>query len=578
MEQNRSFQSLEKDYSIAIDADHYLKQFDTENEELNRQLRMERILLGMNVESFVDNWSEESKSIIREYCEKRLEETNNSHLKVRYGWNLWAINGKSDYKLLNETIDLTLDVLETFIDKDDFDHASTFCDYTKKLCGYSRSMGREKEKRFTRLINSALDSDNKTLKFQILAMVYYAAKDGNDYLVNIVGTRKLTEEALELERNEEDEIKKDRQLEFAVYFAEKTSDGSLTREANERYGNYKMSHLYADDENNLAIAHMNDNLLIEAMGLYKKAGNREKLKKATLAYEENKQKMIYPRLTHSISVEQRNKEIDAMNNYIKDVVKGGTDAILASLLGNRIDVFMSADLLRDMANSSCENADYQACFGAVEKDTFQNSRHTTHEQRTLQMMADYAYKNMTFHVFALIICNGLKEGTLSYEILREAMIERGFGQELSKPDAQGGKVGSSYFERVDIGIRDFLELLPRYIEGEVVDWRYCLTFLTTQFEGLFRDVVYMNGIPVDKTRGEGDTELILLEGLLNDEQVEELFGADDLMLFRQTFTKEGYNIRNEVAHGMHLPQEYTAMKTMLVFLSVVRLCKAAEKR
>lgn len=62
MEQNRSFQSLEKDYSIAIDADHYLKQFDTENEELNRQLRMERILLGMNVESFVDNWSEESKA------------------------------------------------------------------------------------------------------------------------------------------------------------------------------------------------------------------------------------------------------------------------------------------------------------------------------------------------------------------------------------------------------------------------------------------------------------------------------------------------------------------------------------
>ena len=574
MDNQKLFRNIEQEYTITTCADEYLRQFETEDEKEARTLRFEHILLGMNVEAFIDNWDEETRNVIREYCEKRLAETKNSHLKVRYGWNLWAITGKSDYKLLNETIDLTLDILESFLEKDDFEHASKVCDYFKRLCEYTRSMGRAKEKRLFGLIETSLNGDNETLKFQILAMVYYQAKNGNDHLMNKAGAKRLTEVALVLARAKtEKDTKQDRQLEFAVFFADRASDGKLMKEANERYGDFKMEHLYADDEKNLAIAHLNDHLLIEAMELYKKSGNLEKLKKATLAYEENKPKMRYPRLTHSISVEQRNKEIEVMNKYITDVVNGGTEAILDLLFGNRIDVFMDANMLKEKAKSGGEATYYQTCFGAVEKDTFQNSRRTTHEKRSLQMMADYAYRNTTFHIFVLVICNGLKEGTLSYEILREAMTERGFGQELNKYDADGKTIGTTYFERVDIGIRDFLELLPKHIVGEVVDWRYCITFLTTQFEGLLRDVLYKNGIPVDRTRGDGNTELILLEGLLNDEQIMELFSENDLMLFRQTFTKDGYNIRNEVAHGMYLPQEYTAMKALLVFLSVLRLSK-----
>ena len=568
-------QQIELDFTLTTKVEGYLRQYETEDEEVSRALRFESILLGMNVEAFVESWNKESKTLIREYCEKRLAETKNSHLKVLYGWNLWAITGKKDYRLLNETIDETMAVLEDFLEKDDFDHASKFCGYVMKISLCTSAMGREKAKRLTDIIGRAIGSENATLKFQIVAMAFHQAQEGNNDLLNRIGAKRLAEAALKLAETEQEDIKQDRQLDFAVYFADHASDGRLMREANERYGDYKMNHLYADDEKNLAIAHLNDHLLIEAMELYKKAGSREKLKKATLAYEENKPKMVYPKLTHSISVEQRNKEIEAMNNYIMDVVNGGTEAILDALFGKRIDVFVSAELLKEKANDSGKELFFRTSFGAVEKDTFQNSRHTTHEKRTLQMMADYVYSNMTFSVFALIVCNGLKAGTLSYEILRQAMMERGFDCELAKPDAQGGKIGSSYFERVDIGFRDFLELLPQYMTGEIVDWRYCLTFLTTQFEGLIRDVLYKHGIPVDRTRGEGDTELIPLEGLLKNEELKELFTENDLMLFWQTFTKDGYNIRNEVAHGMYLPQEYTAKKTMLVFLCVLRLCRAA---
>ena len=109
-----------------------------------------------------------------------------------------------------------------------------------------------------------------------------------------------------------------------------------------------------------------------------------------------------------------------------------------------------------------------------------------------------------------------------------------------------------------------------------MDWRYCLIFLSTQFEGLLRDVISKLGGTTTRIKKEKDTELVPLEGLLNSQCLNKVFSEDDLLMFRMAFTKDGYNIRNDVAHGMLLPQEYNAMRTMLVFVSIIRLTKATS--
>lgn len=570
------YQDLDKDFSLATDIDEYLKQYKEADEETQQAARFDSILLGMNVEGLVELWGKESIDAMKAYCENRLAGANNPQLKVRYGWDLWAITGKTNYRLLNETIDRTLVTLENFLDKDDPDHAIAFCDYIKKIYPHCNAIGRKQTERLFDLINRALQTNNKELRFHVLATVYNDTQDGNEYLQTSIGVKLLAQTGLKL-INEERDSGPERLLEITVFFAEKADDNDLAKIANELFGDYKMTHLYPDDEKNIIIAHYNDQILIDAMTCFKKAGNREKLKKATLAYEANKPKLRYIKMTSGIPVERRNKEIDALNLYIMDVIKSGTPAILDVLFGNGLEVFAPAAVLIKAANEGGKELLYQTCMGSVQKDTFQNSRHTTHEKESLHTMADLAYRNSTFLVYALIICNGLHDGTFSYEILKDAMLKRGFDREVNVYDADGKAVGSTYFERVDIGIKDFLALLPESIRGNAVDWRYCITFLTTQFEGMFRDVLYKNGIPIDRTRREGDTELIPLEGLLKDEQIKEVFNDDDLMLFSQAFTKDGYNIRNHVAHGIYLPQEYTDRIAMLVFLCILRLTKATAK-
>ena len=38
-----------------------------------------------------------------------------------------------------------------------------------------------------------------------------------------------------------------------------------------------------------------------------------------------------------------------------------------------------------------------------------------------------------------------------------------------------------------------------------------------------------------------------------------------------------YNIRNDVAHGLLMPEEYTPYRALLVFMSILRLAKATRK-
>lgn len=576
---NAIYQKLEKEYTLTLDIYEYLKGVKAENEEDERIIRFERTLLDSDVEPLMTIWTEETKVAVRDYCSSRLQEAESIYLKAKYGWNLWPLTGKSDYRLLNDTVDNTLTILESFLEEDDFDHADIFCHYMQKVYAYKGLIGRNKNKILIQLLDKAIRSDNEHLRFQLLATINdeETAEDSNgDGLLQLTSVQFLAETAMNLANAEENDRILERKLELAVYFADRTNDTDLKRTANEKLGDYKMDHLYPDDEENLMIAHLNDHLLEGAMAYYKKAGNTEKLKKATLSYEENKPKLRYPRLTHSISAEERNKQIDLMNQHIKDVVEGGTQSILDSLFGRKIDVFVSADIIKEICGKKGEGFSYQQYFGAVNKDSFQNSLHTTHEKTLLHLAADSTYRNCTFHVFALIICNGMKEETFTYDILKDELLSNGFNLELYKWNADGTKIGTTYLERVDVGLKDFMDTLFKSINGEDVDWRYCTTFLTTQFEGLFRDVLKKLGEPIDRIKNNGDTELIPLEGLLNSEKARVIFNSNDLLLFNQTFTKDGYNIRNDIAHGLLLLQEFTATKALLVFLCVLRLTKATK--
>lgn len=580
------YQKLEHEFELTHDNHKYMKLFQTLDAEIAQISRFEKVLLERDLCSWVVNWEENAKKALKDYCERRYGETNNNHLKVKYGWGLWVIGGKYDYKILNTTISRILEILDSYINVDDYEHATTFCRYYKKVYPFCCKMGRDID--VIPMIKKVMASDNETLKFHVLAMIYhqeqedelikekkkgYENKPQLRYLKKM-DAYQLARACLKLASKETDDLRYERLIEWAVFYSKNTADEQLKKDAYEKLGDYKMTHLFPEQEWNMAIPHQNDILLRQAMLCFKEACNDEKLKQATLAYENNLSKKKYPRITHSISIEERNRQIELMNDYIKATLDKETLAIIRHLLAYGIDVFMPC--WKETIMDNCENLYYQTMMAATVEDSFHNSRDTTHETIMTFQLADSFYKNNSFDIFVCIICSGLKTGKLSIEILKEVLIELGFDLMISKTGPDGQLIGTSYWERVDIGMRDFLNLIQNYADQESVDWRYCLTFLSAQFEGLIRDVITKLGGTTTRIKKETDTELIPLEGLLNSDCLRKVFTDEDIFMFKMAFTKDGYNIRNDIAHGMLLPQEYNAMRTLLVFVSIIRISKATS--
>ena len=116
----------------------------------------------------------------------------------------------------------------------------------------------------------------------------------------------------------------------------------------------------------------------------------------------------------------------------------------------------------------------------------------------------------------------------------------------------------------------------KYIDGKEVDCRFCIDFLTPKFESLVRIFARELGVDIREVYDNNTSQLKTLEKILQDEKLKEVFNNDDLFLFRHTFIKEGLNIRNDVAHGLLMPTDYTVNKAILVFLSVLRLSKCTR--
>lgn len=138
----------------------------------------------------------------------------------------------------------------------------------------------------------------------------------------------------------------------------------------------------------------------------------------------------------------------------------------------------------------------------------------------------------------------------------------------------------TWYSFVDIGIKSYFTQCGRLIKGKPQDWRICIDVLTPKFEGILRDILYVNGATITKLK-DGNTVLITLEDIirLKEESVKiafyKSFDDDDLNLFQYAFSSIArcHNIRNNVAHCYYLPVDYSHRMATLVLLCILRLVK-----
>ncbi len=132
-------------------------------------------------------------------------------------------------------------------------------------------------------------------------------------------------------------------------------------------------------------------------------------------------------------------------------------------------------------------------------------------------------------------------------------------------------VASTWFSQIDYGVEALIKQYNRALQGKPTDWRLPIDVLSIRFEGILRDMVGDYGGCITKIGRDNSTSHALLDALLKEPCLRQVFRKEDIEFFEYVFTVKGYNIRNNVAHAFYIPNDYGIYKATLVFLCILRL-------
>jgi hypothetical protein len=186
--------------------------------------------------------------------------------------------------------------------------------------------------------------------------------------------------------------------------------------------------------------------------------------------------------------------------------------------------------------------------------------------------------NIKFYVlFYKVFRKGIIEGKLTYQKTYDFLetytwYNFKFERELRKNEIE---TETNWITLIAPGIHSFFtqfELSMLLSTNRANNYILALDSLTLKFEGALRDFIRLNRGSTTKIN-KGITQEQLLDDLIENPIIKELFSEKDIGLFKFAFTKNGKDIRNNIAHSFFSYSDYSLQNVALIFLCILRLGK-----
>jgi len=136
----------------------------------------------------------------------------------------------------------------------------------------------------------------------------------------------------------------------------------------------------------------------------------------------------------------------------------------------------------------------------------------------------------------------------------------------------------TYSNIINILLAEYFNIFDRhlsFIEIKHTDLIMFIDSMTIKLEGLIRELFTLKNYPtIIPNNEEGTAKEKDLNGLLHDENIKTFLDDDELMFYKYLFIEqEGVNLRNRIAHSLLFEQGYDIGKAHLIVLALLRLFK-----
>jgi hypothetical protein len=306
------------------------------------------------------------------------------------------------------------------------------------------------------------------------------------------------------------------------------------------------------------------------------SGQKEKQANAIKELEANKKHHRFIKIQSKVPVKETQQISDLINEQLEILLADDSNMFIYRLCydGETL-LFPPYRKIKNSVNEQIEQSITQDFFDPVLVDMNMNTTSVSPENLGMHQYYHIFLQNHTLPFMTELFKRAINKRKLNYSKLRKTLLKTAFG--IVFEDIRGdSKIEYNWFSLIDIGIHEFLKQFSNVINEKPVDWRLSIEFLSLKFEAILREIIRIAGGEVTSVRENGDSELLLLDKLLDSAVVKEVFNEDDIFLFKHSFTKIGLNIRNNVAHGLYKPYDYTLSKAFLVFFSILRLNKVTR--
>lgn len=178
------------------------------------------------------------------------------------------------------------------------------------------------------------------------------------------------------------------------------------------------------------------------------------------------------------------------------------------------------------------------------------------------------YGHMRFETFA----QGLQSGQITYATTLEFLREQTWlGQmEFQRGQDAADTPGYTLISWVEPALRSYFAEMERAQQDKEYqpDLMLCIDSLTLKMEAILRHFCRALSPPIATNRRgkSGDQQELTLEEVI--QAVESYTGPDAGYWLRFVFTKEGWNVRNNVAHGFMNPRDYSVKMMQAVILAL----------
>jgi hypothetical protein len=279
-----------------------------------------------------------------------------------------------------------------------------------------------------------------------------------------------------------------------------------------------------------------------------------------------------------VSVEDSGEEVQAWNQQLNELV---TFLLSEDLLRPFFYLALNKNFLpKEISDEQAieELQGHLSYILTVQSFDHNNNSRTLNQEKKI---ASHKYRSYSvgLQMGALELMNrlfsqGIRSGFIVHKSFMEYFEQTWLSMPLESVSTTGEPEHYTWMELLEPALKDLFTQLEVESLNELNRSNYILAIdsLAIKLEGIIRDFALLSSLPVTKVK-DGETLEMNLEELLSDPNINALFAANDVLLWRMVLTRRGWNERNNVAHAFLRPKDYTRQKAFKLLICIYRVSK-----